>query len=165
MKTRSRILLVVGWLSLGILSLATSSTRAQGTDVEADIAAINAIAEHAQEAYMDRDWDRFSGFFTEDAIWMPENLLPLTGKSEWWTFVEQFWNSTAVVEMNVVTEEVILTGDWAFERHTETQVIVPTAEDGETSTYRFKGVWLFHRETDGSWKIARYIWNQNPAPN
>ncbi|MCH8173451.1 MAG: SgcJ/EcaC family oxidoreductase [Proteobacteria bacterium] len=135
----------------------------QEIDVEADIAAINAVTEQVREAYMARDWDRFSGLFTEDAIWMPGDVLPLTGKAAWWSFVEQFWDSTAIVEMDLVSEEIIVAGDWAYERHTETTVTIPTEGDGEPSTSRFKGVWLFHREADGSWKITRYIWNRNPA--
>ena len=44
---------------------------------------------------------------------MPDNVLPLTGKAAWWSFVEQFWDSTAVVEMDLVSEEIIIAGDWA----------------------------------------------------
>ncbi len=132
---------------------------------EADREAIKTVTEQSREAYMARDWNRFSGHFTEDAIWMPDNVLPLTGKAAWWSFVEQFWDSTAVVEMDLVSEEIIVAGDWAFQRMTETTVTVPTSGDGESSTSRFKIVWLFHREADGSWKIARFIWNWNPAPN
>ena len=158
MKSPSMSLLVIGMLSLGMLPV---TAIAAGDD----IAAINAVSDQVREAYMARDWDRFSGLFTDDAIWMPGNLLPLTGKAAWWSFVEGFWNSTAIVEMDVVSDEIVVMGDWAFERHTETTVTVPTAGDGEPSTYRFKGVWLLHRQADGSWKIARYIWNQNPAPD
>ena len=132
---------------------------------EADREAIGAVTQQVREAYMARDWDRFSGLFTEDAIWMPGNRLPLTGKAAWWSFVEQSWDRTTVEEMDLVSEELVLAGDWAFERHTETTVTAVTAGEGEPSTSRSKGVWLFHREVDGSWKIARYIWNPNPAPN
>jgi len=91
---------------------------------EADREAIKTVTEQSREAYMARDWNRFSGHFTEDAIWMPDNVLPLTGKAAWWSFVEQFWDSTAVVEMDLVSEEIIVAGDWAFQRMTETTVTV-----------------------------------------
>lgn len=165
MKTRSRSRLVLGWLSLGILSLAAFDAGAQEIDDEADIGAIKAVIEQLTEAYVARDWDRFSGFFTEDAVWVPADLPPLTGKAAWWSFVEQFWDSTAVEEIDLVSDEIILAGDWAFERHTETTTTVPTAGDGEASTSLYKGVWLWHREGDGSWKIARYVWNWFPAPD
>jgi len=165
MKPRSRFRLLLAWLSLGIFSLVAFDASAQETDDETDIAAINAAVEQLKAAYIARDWDRFSSFFTEDAIWLPADLPPFTGKAEWWSFVEQFWNSTAVVETDLSSDEIILAGDWAFERHTETTTSVSTAGDGEPSTSLFKGVWLWHREVDGSWKIARYIWNWFPAPD
>ena len=165
MKTGSISLLVVGWLCLGLFSLPTFASSARQIDVEADIAAIRAVSEQVRETYMARDWDRFASYFTSDAIWMPNNLPPLEGKAAWWSFAEQFWDSTAVVEMDLVSDEIIVTGDWAFERHTETQVTIPASGEGEPATLRFKGVWLLHREADGDWKIARYIWNWNPAPN
>jgi len=132
---------------------------------EADREAIKIVSEQVQEAYIARDWDRFAAFFTEDAIWMPDEILPLTGKAEWWSFVEQFWTSTKVVKMDLVSDEIIVAGDWAFERHTETTVSAARAAEGESSTNHYKGVWLLRRQADNSWKIARYIWHWYPAPN
>jgi len=165
MKLLSKAPLIVGWLCLGILSPSVGVYGAGEVDVEADIAAINVVGEQLREAYIARDWDRFAGYFAEDAIWMPNNFPPLIGKAAWWSFAEQFWHSTAVVEMDLVSDEIIIAGDWAFERHTEIQVTASTSGEGEPATNRFKGIWLLRRQADGSWKIARYIWNFNPAPD
>ena len=134
-------------------------------NVDKDTAAIHVLSEQVTQAYIARDWDKFAGYFTEDAIWMPNEVLPLQGKDEWWTFVEPFWDTTAVVEMSVASEEIVVAGDWAFERHTERQVIRPAGGEGETLTFNFKGIWLLQRQDDGSWKIVRYIWNWNPPIN
>jgi len=83
------------------------------------------LSEQVTQAYIARDWDKFAGYFTEDAVWMPNDVLPLQGKEEWWMFVEPFWDTTAVVEMSVVSKEIVGAGEWAFERHTERQVIRP----------------------------------------
>ena len=161
----TRILCKPSVVSILILLVSAGCNSQNETNTDADIAAINTFSEQIQEAYIARDWDRFAAFFTEDAIWMPDGILPLTGKAEWWSLVEPFWTSTKVVKMDLVSDEIIVMEDWAFERHTETTVSAPTAADGEPSTNHYKGVWLLRRQADGSWKIARYIWHWYPAPN
>ena len=161
----TRILRKPSVVSILILLVSAGCNSQNETNTDADIAAINAVAEQVTEAYIARDWDRFSALFTEDAIWMPAEILPLTGKAAWWSFVEPFWTSTKVVEMDLVSDEIIVAGDWAFERHSETTVSAPTEGDGEPWTDHYKGVWLLHRQADGSWKIARYIWHWYPAPD
>lgn len=162
---------IAGLLMAGFLIASCdkySGADANNTDhveVEADAEAIRALSSAVKEAYIARDWDQFAGYFTEDAIWMPNEVSPLTGKEQWWTFVAAFWGSTAVTEMEVVSEEIIVAGDWAFERHSERQVIHPVGGEGETVTYYFKGIWILRRQDNGSWKIARYIWNWNPPEN
>lgn len=144
------------------VALIPNASRAQMIGDEGDIAEIMALVESAKGAYVDGDWDRFAGHFTEDALWMPNNQLPLKGESAWWSFVQRFWETTEVVSMDLQSEEIIVFGDWAVERHTE--VTEKVRGDGEIHTSRFKGVWILNRTKNDSWKIARYIWNRNPAP-
>ncbi len=41
--------------------------ESNGTDVKA----IEGMLEQLSAAYLARDWDGFTSFFTEDAVWMP----------------------------------------------------------------------------------------------
>ena len=68
------------------------------------------------------------------------------------------------VRVGVTTDELVVTGDWAIERHTEFQVST-FGDSAEPVSLYFKGVWIFRRQDDGSWKIARYIWNENIPPS
>ncbi len=145
------------------LLLTGSGTAQQTADTDADIAQIKNLTEQLKEAYIARDWERFSGFFTDDGVWMPPNMEPLVGKEAWWSFVESWWDQSAVERMTVSHEEIVVVGDWAYERHNETQVVIPRG-GGESSELYFKGVWILQRQDNGSWKIARYIWNFSPAP-
>ncbi len=159
-------LVLAGMLLTSCDNYPGQETNGQDTvTMEAEIAAIHTLSESVQKAYIARDWDQFADYFTDDAIWMPNEVSPLTGKDQWWTFVAPFWDTTTVIEMDIVTEEIVVAGDWAFERHSEKQVIRPASGEGDTATYYFKGIWLLQRQADGAWKIARYIWNWNPPAN
>ena len=78
--------ILVFWMLIVLLSIAfyrmTGSRRDdhQAADTDADIAAIKSMAEQLGEAYVARDWDRFTSFFTDDAVWMPRGQPPLIGK-------------------------------------------------------------------------------------
>ena len=63
-------------------------------------------------------------------------------------------------------EELIFTGDdWAFERSTY-QLLVQPREPGNPVEDHGKFVVLWHRQSDGSWKMARDIDNSDtPLPN
>ncbi len=147
-----------------VLLIVSCGTTQQAADTDADIAAIESLAEQVKDAYIARDWERFSGFFTEDGVWMPGNRMPLIGKDAWWSFIQRGWERSSVEQMDVSSEEIVVAGDWAFERHNETTTS-KVKESGETRQRYYKGIWILQRQEDNSWKIARYIWNRNPDPN
>ncbi len=146
-------------LVLGLL--VGCGTPHEGADDEADIAAIKSLSKQAQAAYIARDWEGFASFFTDDGVWMPSGKLPLIGKEAWWSWIGGGWDRGTIDKMDLSHDEIVVAGDWAFERHSESTV---STRGGETRERHYKGVWILRRQADGSWKIARYIWNRNPAP-
>ena len=144
-----------------LLGLAITACVSCSPSQSSDPDAIRAVIAGLTDAYKERDWDAFAGYFTEDAVWMPPNRTNLVGKDEWWSMVERWWHTTSVVEMGVETRDLIVERHWAIERHDEWQTTVN--EDGDLTTRYFKGIWILERQSDGSWKIARYIWNYSPS--
>jgi len=132
--------------------------------VDADQAAIKSLIAGMTDAYAAREWDAFASFFSDDGVWMPPGLTALRGRDAWWGFAQQWWNDSTVTDIGVTTEELIVIGDWAIERHSEFQVFT-IGDNPEPVTLYFKGVWIFQRQDDGTWKIARYIWNESPPPS
>jgi len=128
-----------------------------------DISAIRTAIDGLTDAYVARDWDSFASFFTNDGIWMPPGVALLQGKEAWWAWVKPWWNSSTVMDIGVSTEELIVIDDWAIERHIEHQTTIFGAGE-EPASLHFKGIWIFRRQEDGSWKIAQYIWNENSSP-
>ena len=80
-----------------------------------DIIAIEHLIKEAIDAYVARDWDGFTSFFKDDAIWMPPDQTPLIGKDAWWSWIGKGWDKTIIDEMVSLSEEIIVAGDWAYE--------------------------------------------------
>jgi uncharacterized protein (TIGR02246 family) len=151
-------------LAASLLLLGGCEGGDQESNNDEDIADIEAVSDQLTAAYVARDWDVFAGFFTDDGVWLPPGMPALSGKDEWWLFVEPWWHTSTVVDMGVTHEEIIIVDDWAIERHSEYQTL-RSGDDEETVTIYFKGIWILQRQNDGEWKIARYIWNENAPPD
>ncbi len=121
----------------------------------ADVLAIENMVEQLSEAYLTRDWDGFTSFFTQDAVWMPPDQPPLIGKDAWWSWIGGGWHRSTIEEQDTGSQEIVVAGDWAYEWHKETQT-------GPGWQRKFKGIFIMHRQEDGSWKIARYCFNLSP---
>jgi len=130
---------------------------------DVDRKAIESVIEELTNAYVARDWDAFTDFFSDDGVWMPPGMAPLRGKDAWWSFVQPWWDGSNVIDIGVTTEELVVIDDWAIERHTEYQ-ITTFGDSAEPASLYFKGVWIFRRQDNGAWKIAQYIWNENTPP-
>ena len=147
-----------------VLLLNGCETDRRDADVNADTAAIETIDEQAAEAWKARDLNTYVGFFAEDAIVMPPGVASLRGKDAWRAWLEPGWNDVTVVDLSSSSEEIVVIDDWAFQRHINGWVEIDEV-GGETTQYYFKGIWILRRQEDGSWKIARYIFNENVPPD
>ena len=146
-------------IAAAILLLIGCETDRREADINADTAAIKTVSEQAAEAWMAGDWNTLAGFYTDDTIWMPPDEPPLRGKNELRAWVESLWNDYTYVDLRMPSEEIVVIDDWAYERHSELVEVYEVV--GGPMQYEQKGVRIFRREEDGSWKIARYIWNDN----
>ncbi len=108
--------------------------------------------------------DAAVGFYTDDTIWMGPGVAPIRGRDALRAWLEPEWNDFTIVELSMPPEEIVVIDDWAYERHFEYLVEIDEVV-GESTQYYLKGVRIFRREEDGSWKIARYIYNDDVPPD
>jgi ketosteroid isomerase-like protein len=73
---------------------------------------------------------------------------------------QQAFRDQATFEETRSVDEVVVSGDWAFVRWTGTGTVTPK-DGGEPGEFNRKGITIFQRQPDNSWKIARVIWNSN----
>ena len=61
------------------------------------------------------------------------------------------------------TEDIRLVGDYGIERWSSRMTLTPRAGGDEIES-RGKGLWVWQREADGSWKLLWSIWNRDSQP-
>ena len=153
-------------LALSFLLFIASCTPVvvwETAETEADVEAINSLRDEFIVLDNAGDAAGVASLYTNDAVLMPPNEAAVTGNQaiESWSQItfDQFTS-----ELTLAPEEVEVVGDWAFERGTYMIALTPKA-DGEPMEDRGKYIVILRKQVDGSWKMARDIWNSdNPAP-
>lgn len=101
--------------------------------------------------------------FTDDGVQMPPHAGSNVGKTAVRGWSQGFLNLFAC-RFGLSVDEVQVVGDWAFERGRYTITVSPRA-GGEPMDDIGKYITVYQRQQDGSWKMARDIWNSDqPLP-
>jgi ketosteroid isomerase-like protein len=62
------------------------------------------------------------------------------------------------VQVDYSSQEIVVFGDWGFDRGTERYTLTPKA-GGAPIRKSGNYLYLYQRQEDGSWKQSRVIWN------
>lgn len=144
---------------LGPLLLVVAPMPAQE---QADAAAIQALTEEWTAAFNAGDATALAAWYTDDAVRMPPNAPAYQGREATKEAFHGLFTQFAA-ELTWPTEEIIVAGGWAFHRGTYTIRLTPVA-GGEEIGESGKVIVICKRQPDGSWKIAREIWNRDKPP-
>src|SRR5262249_7561841 len=102
-----------------------------------------------------------AALLTDDHIGMPPNRPPVRGKDA----SREYWRegiAAATSRFAVASEELEIVGDLAVDQFRWTIDSTPRTGGGPIHD-EGKCIWLWRRQTDGSWKVARAIWNSDLA--
>lgn len=114
----------------------------------------------ALEVIRSDDFDRYFDLFTEEAVWMMPSVYHDVGVDE----ARSFYGFTKKFRFDQETsvDELIVMDDRAFVRVTFDGYLRAKVDDGSPPLRSVsRHIWLLQKQLDGSWKIARDIWN-NP---
>jgi len=148
------------------VTLTLSACQPAAERTEADVAAIQALTEAWLEAVEAGDVAAILALYTDDIVRMPPDAPAYRGKQA----VEQAFRGlfeqlsvggTWPVEG---TEEIVVADGWAFHLSEYILRISPKA-GGEAIEERGKIIVICQQQPDGSWKLAREIWNRNSPPD
>lgn len=128
-------------------------------DSDADEAAIRNLIARSEAANNAADTLGWVALFEEGAVYMPPGAPAVTtreGLEE--TAAAGFgpWEA----DVRIIPAEIVVEGDWAFARSDVSGTVI-SRTDGETFPVDVKQIAIYHRQPDGSWKIARLITNSN----
>lgn len=146
--------------SLIAVALLTACQAAPST--EADTQAIAASRARVQAAENSGQADSMVALMADDVIILPPGAPTVTGRAAFGEFVRSAMQTT-LFHVEYQSVEVVVSGDWAFDRGTYAGTMTPKA-GGAAVNDRGNYLWLLHRERDGTWRYARSIWNADAAP-
>ncbi len=130
---------------------------------EADMEAINKVLEQEVAAINAGDVEAFAALFTDDAVLMAPGEPAVIGTEAVRSWAQDF-SDQFTVQYTVTSEEIVVAGNWAFQRLSFTLTLTPAA-GGDPIREGAKAIHIYLRQPDGSWKIARDVWNtDNPPP-
>jgi ketosteroid isomerase-like protein len=135
-------------LVASLLAAGCVTTGARGS--AADEAAVRAVLQTYAESVSKGDVEMHAALWDEAAIKHKPNAPAIVGIQA----LRERWKGWALntTRMVVTTQEVIVSGDWAFAHGVYTSESVPKA-GGKTTYVDGKFLTVFKREADGTWKI------------
>ena len=150
------VMAVVGVLSCGRPPmLAVEET----VNTDADVDAVNSVIESWIGFANANDGDGLIGLTCPDLEVIPPAGPPVSGTEAREMFLGILEGFT--VSLQPTTTEVVACGDWAVRRYAYEMTLAPK-QGGEPITERGFAIHLFKRQPDGSWCIAKDIWNSVP---
>lgn len=152
---KSRTLLVV-------FLVCACSDASEQFDVDADIAAIRAAIQEAAAAHAAGDAERWANLFAEGGLLLPEGGPTISSRDSLRAWVGALYNANNVT-MTIEPIEIQVAGDWAFSRDHFTGTLTPKS-GGSPVPMVGKEIVIWRRQSDGSWKPARVIFNSNAPP-
>ena len=123
---------------------------------------IEAFNKRFIEAHLKMDNLAVTSLWAEDGVSLLPEMAPLSSKKEIGKFIDEVtakMRGYHMEKMDVDFEGIEVSGDWASEWGFEHQVVQPPGSQPPLNEYG-KLLLVLHRESDGSWKIKREMWNQ-----
>lgn len=131
-------------------------------NTEADVEAIKTVDKKFLAAWNADDVAALVALLDDDAVIMPPGQPTVTGRKacEAWIASSQ---EEFTSQHTWSSEEIMVSGDWAFSRGTAAGTNTPKA-GGKSIQIDATYIWILKRQSDGSWKYARSIFNWNNPP-
>lgn len=126
----------------------------------------DAAAHAAHAAYVDainsNDLETLLAVLTDDVVFMAPNDKPYVGKDAVRPWLEGYLAAYRT-HWDKPVQEFVVAGEWAFERYSYTSTDTPRA-GGDPLVDTGWGFVVYHRDADGTWRVARDAWGQDHPP-
>ena len=142
-----------------IMLLIVASSCMKKVDPQLDLNAIKQASQSLIDGLNADDVDAIMSVLTIDHITMAPNFPELDDLG-----VLRKWHENRVENITHRGEfdvkEIQLMGDWAYQYWKGSPVLTPKA-GGNQMIDELKGIWIWKRQSNGDWKLARSIWNSD----
>jgi ketosteroid isomerase-like protein len=142
------------------------SNAEQQQQLADDKEAIQKLHDEDIQASLALDVPKLESLWTDDIVMLAPGEPPVVGREANAKRLETSANAMKNVEIMAYDEqwqEVRIQGDWGYEWGAISGRTRPFS--GKEASYKFNVMRILNRQPDGSWKIARSIYNDaTPAP-
>jgi ketosteroid isomerase-like protein len=143
-----------------VLSAALIPTGCETGSTQREIESLNELQKQVDAAIISGDTERYVGLIADDAVLMPPNAPPVIGKDAIRSWNREMSKQFQIQKYASVDDEVIVAGEWAFRRATIDWTLAPTGS-GKPIRDSGKYIIIYRRQANGTWRVARDIWNSN----
>lgn len=144
--------------------LPLSAWAAKPASSEAVEAAIHQQLNRYEQALNSSDVDRVMALYADDAVFMPQHSLPAVGRDAVRTAYRRVFDAIKLDIRFAIDEVRPLSRDWAFARTRSNGTVKVLGSDQPAGAEANQELFLLHREADGQWRIARYIFSTTNPP-
>jgi len=160
---RNRFTLTVAALLASVVCMTPASGKA--TTSADDEAALKSVMSKYQDALNASSTDQAMPLYTDDGIFMPPYSQSAIGKAQLRQAYDAVFKTITLHVKFTIREIVLMSSEWAFVR-TNSAGTNKINATGAMSTEGNQELFIFHKGTDGAWKIARYSFSStNPPPH
>lgn len=144
--------------------LPLSGIAAPSKSGDTDQAAIARQLDRYEQALNASDVDAVMQLYADDAVFMPQNSSPAVGRAAVRTAYRHVFDAIRLNIHFAVDEIHVLSHDWAYARTRSSGTVKVLAADQLPGPEANQEIFLLHREPDGQWRFARYIFSTTNPP-
>jgi len=144
--------------------LSFSASTAEIKPADRDRTAVTHQLDRYKQALNSADIDTVMKLYAQDAVFMPQPSQPANGHD---AIRKAYRHVFDTIRLNIdftVDEIVLLSKDWAYARTRSNGTVKVLATDLPPSPEANQELFLLHRERDGEWLFARYIFSTTNPP-
>jgi len=152
-------------LTLVIVSLTVSACGSKKDGTSADMEAINALHQRDMEASRKWDIDTLVSLWTDDIVTLSQGQPPMIGKEANRAAMLRLRDDSRdvhIADYILSFNEVKIVGDWAFEWGTYSGTVRPV-RGGDAIRTTGNVIRVLKKDSDGSWKISRAMYDSDGA--
>jgi uncharacterized protein (TIGR02246 family) len=135
-------------------------SRSPKSGIDSDKSKIAAVRHALNQAMRESDAGRLAALATDDVVAVLHNGLCMSGKTDFEAFFLRAFERWDL-EGTVSSSEVMVHDKWAIEIDKVQGKRAPVDGAGAPIHNHFQAVFVFARQPDASWKVARVIELQN----
>jgi uncharacterized protein (TIGR02246 family) len=142
-------------LMLAVVASCSSSASPSSNAQAADEAAIDAAMQRYVADIRSNDATKIASWWTEDAVYIERAAPTVRGRAELEALLKRILTDAKVTDVSVEKDEVTVTGDLAYFLGGYREVLQP--RQGPVLDNRGRFLFIWKRQGDGTWKIARSV--------